>query len=38
VGEECFDTEWKIGRTLSFTDAIALALEVSGRASDAVID
>ena len=37
LGDERFDTEWKIGRALSFNDAIALALEVSGRTGDAVV-
>ena len=36
LGDERFDTEWKIGRALSFEDTIAFALEVSGRASDAI--
>jgi hypothetical protein len=38
LGDERFDAEWKIGRALSFKDAIALALEVSRRAGDAVVD
>jgi hypothetical protein len=38
LGDEHFDAEWKIGRALSFKDAIALALDVSGRAGDAVVD
>jgi tetratricopeptide (TPR) repeat protein len=38
LGDERFDTEWKIGRALSFEDTIAFALEVSGRARDAVVD
>jgi len=38
LGDERFDAEWKIGRALSFEDTIAFALEVSGRASDAVVD
>jgi predicted ATPase/class 3 adenylate cyclase len=37
LGDERFDTEWKIGRALSFENTIAFALEVSGRGSDAVV-
>jgi predicted ATPase/class 3 adenylate cyclase len=36
LGDEHFDSEWKFGRSLSFQDAITLALEVSGRAGDRV--
>jgi len=36
LGDERFDTAWKSGRGLSFDDAIALALEISAKADNAV--